>query len=392
MLLPKRTKYQKYIMMQIKAIPYLMFLMLLTSCGSGTKTPNTSLPEPATESNLVQLNSAQVKSAGIISTKAEQKEMSSNLNVSGSVEPTPESISAISIPLGGYIKKTTLIPGMQVRKGQVLAILEDQAYILLQQDYLIAKNKLKFAEADYHRQKGLNSTKATSDKLFQQTENDYTHQKILLSSLAQQLRLIGLNPAVLNEQNISRSIPVYAPLDGYVTKVNVNTGKYVNATDVLFELVNPGKLRLNLSVLENDASNLKIGQKIVYTTNKNPKEKSTATIRLITPHIGYDRSTTVNCVLDDTDQNLIPGTYVNASIKTDLAKVMALPDDAIVKWENKFYVFSDEGNYQYRMIQIKPGLTNDGFTEVKSPLPAKKIVTKNAYALLMKMKNSSEEG
>lgn len=372
----------------------LSFLLMLASCTSNKDEETGDATENVTtvETGVVQMTAAQIKNAGIIAGRPVTREMSGSLMVNGMLESPPENIYAISIPLGGYIKSTRLIPGMMVRKGSVLATVEDQAYVLLQQEYLVAKNKLRFAEADYNRQKGLNSTKATSDKLFQQTENDYNHQKIMLSSLAQQLRLIGLNPGELNDQNISRTIQVHSPVDGYVTKVNVNSGKYVNATDVLFELINPGKLHLSLTVLENDASALKTGQKIVCTTNNTSGETYTAVIKLITPNINDDRSVSVHCDLLNGNKTLMPGTYMNATIKTNPASVNSLPGEAIVKWENKLYVFSDEGNLSYKMIPVETGVENDGFTEIRSTLPDNNIVTRNAYALLMKLKNTADEG
>lgn len=380
--------------MKTNIILSLSLFLLFMSCTNAEKEATKETPKAAVkqENNLVQFTAEQNKIAGITTGTPGKRGMSSILNVNGLVDVPPENVFSISIPLGGYIRKTNLIPGMMVRKGAVLATIEDQQYVQLQQDYLMAKNKLKFAEADYIRQKGLNATKATSDKLFQQTESDFNQQKIMVKSLAEQLQLIGLNPLTLTAANISRRIQIYSPIDGHVTKVNVNTGKYVNATDVLFELINPKKLHVNLTVLENDASSLKEGQKIVCTTNRNPDKKYLATIHLISPAIGEDRSISVYCDLENYGKELLPGTYLNAAVKLNHASVTAVPDEAVVKWENKFYVFTDEGNHQYKMIGVEPGILSEGFTEIKSPLPAKKIVMKNAYAILMKMKNGGEEG
>ena len=71
---------------------------------------------------------------------------------------------------------------------------EDQQYIQLQQEYLTVKSKLSYAENEYNRQKELNQSKASSDKVFQQTEVDYKTQRISLSALAEKLRLININP------------------------------------------------------------------------------------------------------------------------------------------------------------------------------------------------------
>jgi cobalt-zinc-cadmium efflux system membrane fusion protein len=262
----------------------------------------------------------------------------------------------------------------------------------LQQDYLTAKNRLQYVEADYNSQKGLNETKATSDKIFQQAQSDFNNQKILVSSLAEKLRLLGIMPETLNENNISRSVNIYAPIAGFVTKVNVNIGKYVNPTDVLFELINPDDLHVRLTIFENDASNLSVGQKLVCTTNSHPDVKYIATIHLITPNIGEDRTTEVHCHLDKYNKELFPGTYLNAAIELNNAKVTAVPEDAVVKWDNKYYLFSVEDKNKYKLIPVEIGTSNNGYIEIKSTLPVKAIVIKNAYTILMKMKNNGEEG
>lgn len=110
-------------------------------------------------------------------------------------------------------------------------------------------------------------TKSTSDKIYQLAKSDFESQKYLVKSLQEKLKLIGIDPTQLNETSISRSINFNAPIGGYVTKVNVNIGKYVTPTDVLFEIVDPSDLHVRLIVYENDVSNLKIGNEVIFTTN-----------------------------------------------------------------------------------------------------------------------------
>jgi len=368
-------------------------MAVLMACGNPENQKDISADQAATvNTNEVQLSAEQVRNADIRTGKIETKRMYNTINVNGVVDVPPENTYSVSVPMGGYIRKMLLIPGMMVKKGAVLTTVEDQQYIQLQQDYLTSKNKLKFVAEDYIRQKGLNQTKATSDKIFQQTESEFNNQKVLVKSLAEKLRLIGINPLTLNEDNITRSISIYAPISGYVTKVNVNAGKYVNAADVLFELISPGALHASLTVFERDAANLKVGQEIVCTTSANPEKKYVAKIHLITPNIEGDRTTTVHCDLENADNKLLPGTFLNAAISVSNAVVEAVPEEAVVKWENKYYVFEDLGSYRYKMIPVEIGTAMEGFTEIKIKSKSGSIVTKNAYAILMKMKNSGEEG
>ncbi|WP_315816206.1 efflux RND transporter periplasmic adaptor subunit [Paraflavitalea speifideaquila] len=318
--------------------------------------------------------------------------MHSSIQVSGIIDVPPQNIVSISIPLGGYIKKTTLLPGSRINKGAILATLEDQQYIQLQQDYLTAKTRLRFAEVDYKRQQGLNETKAVSDKVYQQSRSEFESQQILLRSLAEKLRLISINPESLHEGNISRSIYLYAPISGFVSKVNVNTGKYVSPTDVLFELISPEDLHLSLTVFENNAANLVIGQKVTCYTNSQPEIKYTATISLITPAVNEERAAEVHCHIEHPGKALMPGMFMNAAIQFNNTQVIAVPEEAIVKWNNTYYIFSEESSNKYKLQPVETGVSSKGYTEIRSSLPLDRpVVVKNAYTLLMKMKNSGEE-
>ena len=88
---------------------------------------------------------------------------------------------------------------------------------------------------------------------------------------------------------------------------------------------------------------------------------------------------------------LFPGTFVNAEVALNNAKVKALPEDAIVKWQNKDYVFVKQSELSYKLIPVETGVNSSGYIEVKTDLGTQQIVVKNAFTLLMKLKNSAEE-
>lgn len=91
---------------------------------------------------------------------------------------------SISAPLGGCLKSTNLLPGMPVQKGQALAVLENQQYIQLQQDYLAGSARIHFLQTEYDRQKSLNASKSVSDKAYQQAEADFLAQQVAVNALA----------------------------------------------------------------------------------------------------------------------------------------------------------------------------------------------------------------
>lgn len=367
-------------------------VFLLTACG-GNKNPD----EPATvaeNENRVTLTETQLKNAGITVGKMEQKQISSILKVNGKVDVPPQNMVSISVPLGGYLKTTHLLSGMHVNKGDVIAVMEDQQYIQLQQDYLTAKAKIGFLENEYLRQKELNQSQASSDKVYQQAEADYRSQRVLITSLAEKLKLAGINTKKISETNISGSINIYSPINGYVSKVNVNIGKYVSSAEVLFELINPTDIHLALKVFEKSLSKLFIGQKLVAYTNNNPDKKYHCEILLIGKDLSMEGNTEVHCHFDEYDKTLVPGTYMNAEIEVKNDKASTLPADAVVRFEGKQFVYKANSNNEFEMMEVMVGESENGVTEIifsnTSEMNTANFVIKGAYSLLMTMKNKAE--
>ncbi len=365
-------------------------IFLLAACGNKKAAEAEGLPDAVADS-VITLTAEQVKNAGIVMGKPETQEISSILRVNGKIDVPPQNMVSISVPLGGYLKTTKLLPGMHVSKGEAIAVIEDQQYIQLQQDYLTAQAKIGFLENEYKRQQSLNQSQASSDKVYQQAEADYKTQRILITSLAQKLQLAGINTARLNESNISRSINIYSPINGYVSKVNVNIGKYVSSTDVLFELINPLDIHLALKVFERDLGKLFIGQKLMAYTNNEPGRKHLCEVLLIGKDLSAEGNTDVHCHFEEYDKTLVPGTYMNAEIEVKNKNATVVPEQAVVGYENKQYIFLASGANRFAMTEITTGETENGFMEilVDAKLAKQDVVVKGAYSLLMSLKNKS---
>jgi len=364
---------------------------ILVACGDREAERPEAVADTTTEQDVVRLTPEQLKNAGITTASPEKRPLSTEIRVNGTLEVPPANIVSVNVPMGGFVRALNLIPGTRVRKGDVLFMLEDQQYIQLQQDYLTARSRVKFLEKEFARQKQLNASKATSDKVFQQIENDFESQKILLSALEEKLKLAGLQPQSLNESNISRRISVRSPVSGYVSRVNANTGKYVTPADVVCELVDPADLHLSLTVFEKDAIKMKVGQRVRFSPVNDSAKQYDARIHLVSPGISEERSFEVHCDIDRFSSELRPGMFVTARIAFGDTDVTAVPEDAVVKWNGSTYIFTEEEKLTYRMRPVTTGISNEGYIELTSAAPPGKIVSANAYALLSMLKNAGEE-
>ena len=375
----------------MKHIIIISTVLLLYACGS-KQTGEQTTDNAIVNETVITLTDAQLKNTQLEIGKLEQRNISSIIKVNGKIDVPPQNMVSVSMPLGGYLKTTKLLTGMRVGKGEIIATMEDLQYIQLQQEYLTAKSKLVFAEAEFNRQKELNQSKATSDKVFQQAQMDYNTQKIALSALSEKLKLINVNPQGLSENNLSKAVNIYSPIDGFVSRVNVNIGKYVNPADILFELVNTSDIHLNIKVFEKDLEKLSIGQKVMAYNNQSDK-KHPCEIILISQDLSSERTAEVHCHFLEYDKTLLPGMYMNADIEVKSNHVLTLPEVAIVNFEGKEYVFINDKGKEYTLTEVKTGSKENGFIEILGgeKISQKSVVTKGAYTLLMKLKNKSEE-
>jgi cobalt-zinc-cadmium efflux system membrane fusion protein len=376
----------------MKKLIILTLSIFLFSCSKKQETQEEQF-ETNTAKDQITLNDSQIKSAGIEIGTLGNEEISEKITLNGMVDVPPQNLASVSAPSGGYVKYTKFMPGMHVNKGEMLAILEDPQIVQLQQDYLLAKSNLSYARKDYTRQNDLNKSKAASDKVTQQAQTEAQNQNIMMRGMAEKLRAMGINPNNLTAGNIKRSIAVSSPVSGYISSVNVKIGQYVSPTDRLFEVVNTDDVHLALSVFEKDLNKISVGQRVFAYTNQNPEKKYAANIILIGKDFQPDKSVVIHCYFIDYDKNLIPGTYMNAEVETNSETGNTVPDDAIVTWEGKQYIFQEVKPKTYKMVEIKIGNSENGRTEVYNldqTLKNKKFVTKGAYNLLMGLKNVEE--
>ncbi|WP_288437685.1 efflux RND transporter periplasmic adaptor subunit [uncultured Chryseobacterium sp.] len=372
----------------------LAFILTLSSC-SGKKEEKTVYENTKfskNNKNSVHLTEKQIQSVGLTTTAIQNRNMQKLIRLNGKAEIAPSHISSVSSIMGGHIKSINVINGSHFNKGQVLAVVEDPQFIQLQQDYLVTKAQLEAARLNFNRQKELNTSKASSDKTMQTAQADYSTLNATLKGLEEKLRIIGINAKGLSTGNIRSKINIYAPFTGFVSKILVNNGQYINPADTLFELINPAGLLLELKIFENDMNDVKAGQEILVYNNQNPEIKFNAKIVSVVPSIENGGSATAIAKLSSVNTELVKGMYVNAEVNISSRYTQGLPNEAVVSFENKNYVFEDLGKFNYKMIPIVTGISDDQFTEILKAdfLKDKKIVQKGAYSLLMMLKNKAE--
>lgn len=353
--------------------------------------------------NQVAISEKQFETMGIQLGTVVKKNLTSLVKANGFITLPPQQKANVSTFIGGMVKSVNVIAGDQVKKGQTLAFLESTEYIQMQEDYLKAQSNLAFLEKDYGRQKEMLNANATSEKIVQQALNNYNATKATVQSLQHKLTLLGISVQNLNNGNMVTSVPVVAPIGGYVQKVNINVGEFADPSLVMFEIINTNLLFIDLQAYEQDVDKIKVGQKVLLSLPNQNTPVGEATVYAIDKALdSATKSITVHAKIKKANPGLIPGVYVNAFIQAGNNTVSAVPDEAIYKdgqTENVFILseIKNEGknkDYIFASKEVKTGVSNAGFTQVTflENIPSDaKIATKGTYYIISE-KNKGEGG
>jgi cobalt-zinc-cadmium efflux system membrane fusion protein len=374
-------------------------LLILDSC-SGNNSVVTEEEEILPE-DIVELRDDQIRLADIELGKIEMRAISNNIKANGVVTVAPGRKASVCMPIGGFVKSTTLLPGDRVTKGQTLALIENQDFVDMQLAYIEARNKLTYAQAEFERHTSLFEKDVYSEKNLQQVTVEYRNLVALVKSLEQKLILIGIDPAQLKEDNISSTVNLQSPLTGFLCSVNIRLGMYVSPTDILFEVINNDSLFLELTLFEKDAAKVAPGQQVRFFINDEDEEHE-ATVIQTGKSVTGDKSLPVYAEITSECKNILPGMYVSSYIWESNKEVTSVQSDAVVSFDDVDYIFiynrdKEEGGMtftEYRMIEVRKGASSSGLTEIILPddfdIENTRVVVKGAYNLLSAKKNSGE--
>lgn len=394
-LLFERSYTNKYPLSTINFILTILItaVPLLQSCSKkDTGSAVAENPIPVIQENIVSLTEEQFKSVGIELGTTEERQLSGAVNVTGKLDVPPQNVVNITAPFGGFLRSTSMLQGMHLVKGQIIAVIENPEYIQLQQDFLDTKSQVQFLEAENLRQEELAKESVNSQKTLQKSRADLESMKAKNNGLRAKLKMLNIDAEQLGPGAIRSTIELHSPINGYVTQVNSTIGAFVNPTEVMFRIVDTEHLHAELTAFERDIPRIQVGQKIRFTLANETTER-TAKVFLIGREITADRTVRIHGHLDKEDLNLIPGMYLKAQIETGGKSVPSLPEEAVVSFEDKNYVFvSKEGEtHHFEMVEVSTGIRDNGIVEVHLPEQFNKqsaIVVKGAFNLLSKLKNS----
>jgi cobalt-zinc-cadmium efflux system membrane fusion protein len=348
--------------------------------------------------NEFTLTNKQFKALQMELGETQDKNMGAYVQVNGQLKVPPQNEASITSFIGASITSIKVIEGEKVRRGQTLAYLSHPEIIKMQTNFLTAKNSLELLKKKYNRQKKLYEAGVASGSSFQNIESEYKQSQTSLNGMSYQLQLLNINTTALLKGKISKQIAVKSSINGYVQKVSIKTGQFVNPQTELFEVVNVDQVHADLMVYEKDIPKVKKGQTLRFSLQTRPDEYLFAKIFSV-GKVFEDNPKAVHIHADILDKKgaLIPGMYIQGKIEVNTELVKALPEEAISKEGDKFFVFGIEEEqdfWHFHKIEVIKGKTDAKWTEVRFLHEIDKntqFAYNNAYYLIAELNKGALE-
>lgn len=262
-----------------------------------------------------------------------------------------------------------------VQKGQALLLIHSPDVATAVNGYLKAKADEQLTNAALTRAQMLYAHGALALKDLQAAEDDDQKARVDLETAVQQIHILGGDL-----QHLSPVIQVKAPISGVVIEQNITQGEAVKSVDnspPLFTIADLSRVWILSDVYENDLSKVHLGDAAEVRLNAYPELLLHGRVdnisRVLDP---ATRTAPVRVILRNPRGLLRPQMFATVKfISRARQEQMLVPESALFRLHDKYWVFVPAGGNTFRRIPVEAGLvTPDGDQEIEGLGPDQEVV------------------
>ena len=347
-----KKKFDSFKSMSKKKKFVLVIVVLIIAVGAFRIVSNRLEDKTAVTSDVINIK---VTTAAITT-------LESTSPLTGRLEPVEE-VSLIPKAMG-EVTGVYVELGQKVAKGTVLFEM-DKTQIAT--TYNQAKAAYNDASVNLSRMETLFKEGAVSLQQYETAKTQFTVAKETYTSASD-----GMSNFV-----------VTAPIDGYVTSVNVNVGAIASQAAPAVTIANIDKLEIDTSVSEALINKIKVGDKVDVLVSSASSTPITGTVTALSPAPAAGSLTyPMKVTLDNETASIKPGMFAEVVITSEKTEnVIALPSSAVLIKSGKTVVAAIEDG-KVKLKEVVLGVDNGDLAEIKSGVKAgDTIVIEGQYYL-----------
>lgn len=303
--------------------------------------------------------------------EVEKAEIKDTLRIAGRIQVDEQFETRVGANLTGRISEIKVALGDEVKPGQVLAKIKSTELAQYQLTYIKAKQQIQLLSKAVERAKLLLEADVISPAELQRREAEYQAAVAELNASKEQLMVLGMtHDAVsrLSEANYDLSeSAVFSRIKGKVIQRNASIGEVVTPNEDLFVIADLSRVWAIAEVPEQQMNHLGLGQRVDIEVPALGGKLLKAQLNFIGDIVNPETRTVIaRASLDNADLKLKPDMLISILLEASSNYVPVIPDTAIVRDENRDYVFVQTGSDQVTLREVKLGESYNGNSPIFS--------------------------
>jgi len=329
----------------------------LLACTQESKPSGPPVAIPMKTANVgLMLTDSQLILANISTQVVRMQNINQTVPVNARLVANEELTEVISARVAGRIEKLFVKDqGRMVNKGEPLYELYSEALLIMQKEYLLAREQ-------YQKMKAIDNR-----------YEDY------LKSARKKLSLYGLTEKQIdrlnNANDIQPRITFLATASGVVKEIKVSEGQYLNEGDPLYQLENISKLWVEAELYPAELRYVKTGDRISLRVAGYDHETLEASVTFLSPEYRANTQVTVlRASLNNPVLQWKPGMQAQVFLKHSEKSSLAIPVDAIIHDQRGTHVYIQSADNTFVPRMVKTGVENFNTVEITEGLKEGEIV------------------
>lgn len=358
--------------------------LLLGACSEESDTAAPTAAAAPVDPNLVQAgdNLGNIIKLGTVS----RMELSDTLRVAGQVDFDEQRVTRIGATVTGRVTELTAMLGQQVKVGDTLAVLNSTELGAAQLAYMKARAQAQLNERNVERAQQLFAADVIGSAELQRRESELSISRAEMRAAADQLRVLGVSSKSLEKLTSTGAInsvsPVVATMAGTVVERLVAQGQVVQPSEVMFTVADLSRVWVEAEVPEQQAAAVQPGQTIQVEIPALGQQLTAKLIFIADTVNPMTRTIMVRSELDNSDRSLKPAMLATVLIEGRPTARLVVPDTAIVRENNKDYLFVEVGPQQFKLTEVALGPAIGTMRPVLGGVAeGTKVVTEGAFHL-----------